>query len=137
MPKQIEKRIFASEIIASELASLRSLYKAKNACNRHTMSLKTVLRFCISLRDAFSNSTGFTVINKYGKDGVFRFPQCLVSLTMLLVKGSSETTLFRHFFNHVFRVRKFGNNWTMRDILVLKMLEILSRFQKCRSKLRK
>ena len=32
----------------------------------------------------------------------FRFEQCFGPFTMLLVKGSSETRLFRHLSNHVF-----------------------------------
>ena len=35
MPKQIWKIIFVFEIMASELASLHSLYKAENICDRH------------------------------------------------------------------------------------------------------
>ena len=34
----------------------------------------------------------------------FRHQQCLVPFTMLLVEGSSKTVLFRHVFNHVFRI---------------------------------
>ena len=33
----------------------------------------------------------------------FRFQQCLGSFTMFLVEGSSETGLFRHLSNHIFR----------------------------------
>ena len=38
MQQRISKTIFVSEIIASELASLCSLYKAKNTCDRHSIS---------------------------------------------------------------------------------------------------
>ena len=34
----------------------------------------------------------------------FRHQQCLVPFTMLLVEGPSKTVLFRHVFNHVFRI---------------------------------
>ena len=36
------------------------------------MCQQTVLRFCISLRETFSNSIAFTVINKYGKGAGFQ-----------------------------------------------------------------
>ena len=38
MQQQIEKIIFVSEIIASEFASLGSLYKAENTCDQHSVS---------------------------------------------------------------------------------------------------
>ena len=38
MQKQIEKIFFVSEILASELASLGSLYKEENPCDRHSIS---------------------------------------------------------------------------------------------------
>ena len=38
----------------------------------------------------------------------FRFQQCLIRLTMLLVEGSSETRTFRDLFNHVFRSPQYG-----------------------------
>ena len=33
----------------------------------------------------------------------FLFQQCFAPFTMLLVEGSSETGLFRHLYNHIFR----------------------------------
>ena len=38
MQQQIRKIILVSEIIASELAPLDSLYKAENTSDRHSMS---------------------------------------------------------------------------------------------------
>ena len=49
------------------------------------MSQQTALRFRISPREFFSDSIAFTVINKYGKDGVaqvltvFGVPQYVAS----------------------------------------------------------
>ena len=45
-----------------------------------------------------------------------RFQQSLGMFTMLLVKGSSKTGLFRHLPDHVFAVRNFGNTKFMRVI---------------------
>ena len=42
------------------------------------------------------------------------FQQCLGTFTIFLVEGSSETGLFRHLSNHVFRVRNFGNTKAVR-----------------------
>ena len=50
----------------------------------------------------------------------FTFQHCLVPLTMLLVEGSSETGLFRHFITTFFGVRNFGNTLAMRVIFVPK-----------------
>ena len=44
------------------------------------------------------------------------FQQRLGTFTMLFVEGSSETGLFMHLSNHVFRVRSFGNTKAMRVI---------------------
>ena len=53
----------------------------------------------------------------------FRFQQCLVPLTMLVVEGSSETWLFRDLFSHVFRVPNFGNTSAMRVIFFFNFLK--------------
>ena len=62
-----------------------------------------LLRTIISQRDIFSNSIAFTVINKYGKGGVVQISRVFGALNMLLVKGSSETGIFRNLFQHVFQ----------------------------------
>ena len=62
----------------------------------------------------------------------FRFQQCLVPLTMMLVQGSSETGLFRHLFKNVFGVGNFGNRSAMSFIFFFKMFKISSSFQKFR-----
>ena len=66
----------------------------------------------------------------------WRCEPCLGTFTMLLVEASSETGLFRHLSNHVFRVRNFGNTKAVRIIFCSKMFKIESRFQKCSQKLR-
>ena len=49
-----------------------------------------------------------------------KFQLCLSQFTMLLVDGSSETRLFRHWSNNVFRVRNFGNTKSMTVIFLWK-----------------
>ena len=48
----------------------------------------------------------------------FRFQQCFGPITMFLVKGSSETGLFRHLSNHVFLICKFKNTSAMNSLLL-------------------
>ena len=52
------------------------------------------------LGQTFSNSISCAIILDYNKGAVV---QCLGPFTMLLLEGSSETELFRHLSNHVFR----------------------------------
>ena len=54
----------------------------------------------------------------------YRFEEWLGTFTMLLVEWSSETGLFRHLSNHVFRVRNFGNTKSMRVIFLFKIFKI-------------
>ena len=49
---------------------------------------------------------------------------------------ATKTELFRRLFNHVFRVRNFGNTSAMRVIFFSRIFKIWSRFQNCRKKWR-
>ena len=53
-----------------------------------------------------------------------RSEPCSGTFTMLLLEGSSETGLFRHLSNHVFRVRNFGNTKAVRVVFCPKMFKI-------------
>ena len=66
-----------------------------------------------------------------------RFEQCLRTFTILLVKEPSETELFRHLSDYVFRVRNLENAKSLRVIFFLKVFKIYARFQKCSKKFRK
>ena len=46
----------------------------------------------------------------------YKFKQSSFPFTVLVLKGSSETGLFRHPSNHLFRVRNFENTKSMRVI---------------------
>ena len=63
-----------------------------------------------------------------------RFEHCLDPFTMLLFERSSEMRLFRHLSKKVFRVRNFENTAAMRAIFFLKILKILSTFEKYQKK---
>ena len=67
------------------------------------MSSQRVLTFYMSLRETFFNSIAFTVINKFSKSGVTQVSTVFYPPYHELVEESSETTLFRHLFNYVFR----------------------------------
>ena len=57
--------------------------------------------------------------------------QCCSTFTILLVEGSSETGLFRHFSDYVFGVRNFEITKSMSIIFFVKTFKISSRFHKC------
>ena len=65
--------------------------------------LETVSRFCILLRETFSNSVAFSLINTSGKSGVIQISALFHPIYLLLVEGSSETGLFRHVSNNGFQ----------------------------------
>ena len=67
----------------------------------------------------------------------WRFQNCLGTFTILLVEASSETGLFRHLSNYVFRIRNFGNTKAVRDIFCFRIFNIEVRFKKFSQKLRK
>ena len=70
------------------------------------MCQQTVLRFCIALKETFSNSIRLTMINKCGKGAVVQIANVFAPVfNMLLVEGSSETGVFRHLSNHFLRIR--------------------------------
>ena len=80
------------------LSQLRSEYSS-SAVN----ASKTVLRLYISLRESFSNSISFTLINKYDKDAVAQISTVFgkVYLSKGLFERSSQKGLFRRLSDHV------------------------------------
>ena len=71
----------------------------------------------MSIRETFSNSISFTVINKYNKGAVMQISTVFGQFTMLLVQRCSETGLFKHLFNDDFGIRNLGNAKPMWGIL--------------------
>ena len=68
----------------------------------------------------------------------FTFEKCFGPFSMLLVKGSSETWLFRYLPTTFFGVCKFKNTRATRAIFFfLKMFKIESKFSKCKPNLKK
>ena len=53
-----------------------------------------------------------------------RFQQCLGTFTILLVKATSETGLFRHSSDHVLGVRNFEKTKSMRVIFSFRTFKI-------------
>ena len=66
-----------------------------------------------------------------------RFQQCLGTSTLLLLKESSESGLFRHLPNHVCGVRNFGNTKAMRVIFFSKCLKFYLDFKNAAKNLEK
>ena len=72
MEKEIRKKFFLFEIIASELVALNCLYYADIASHRLSICEQTTLVFFVSLKGTFPIATTFTVINKYSKGAVIQ-----------------------------------------------------------------
>ena len=47
MQRKIEKKFLVTEIIASEMAAVNSLYYEGNTCHGQSMPIETDLRLCI------------------------------------------------------------------------------------------
>ena len=137
MQQTIAKKFFVSEIIASEMVSLivsvkkRILFIGSQCLNKESRYLA-----CQKQRRFWTELTWQWSLNII-KMLWCRFQQCFGTFTMLLVKGSSETILFRHWSDHVFGVRNLGNTKSMRVIFFFWIFKIFYRFQKFSKKLRK
>ena len=70
----------------------------------------------MSIRETFSNTISLSVTNDMINVLCDRFKQCLGTFTILLVEGSSETGIFRHFSDYVFQIPNFENTKSMRVI---------------------
>ena len=92
----------------------RILVISSQYVNKHSQD------FCISQREIFTNSTAFTVINKYGKDGAVPLQQCFVPLTCRLSKGPMKRDFLEIWLTTFFGVRNFGNKSAMKVIFFWK-----------------
>ena len=137
MQQTTAKKFFVSEIIASEMVSLivsvkkRILFIGSQCLNKESRYLA-----CQKQRRFWTELTWQWSLNMI-KMLWCRFQQCFGTFTMLLVKGSSETILFRHWSDHVFGERNFGNRKFMRVIFFVWIFKIFYRFQKFSKRLRK
>ena len=82
----------------------------------------------MSIRETFSNSIDFAVINEYHKSGVIKI-STVVTFTMLLLEGFSEMGLFRPLSDHVSGVHNFGNTKFVSVMFFVTMFKYSSRFQ--------
>ena len=87
------------------------------------------------MRETFCNPMDLAVINQYAKCAMMLITTVLCTVTMLLLEGSSETGVFRHFSDHVFGGPNLGNLKSMRVIFFFVILKSYSWFQKCSTKL--
>ena len=70
MQEKIQKKYFASEIMAFEIVAVNSAYCYRNNYHRQLMREQTVLRFHIRLKVTFSNSIYLELTRKEGNSGV-------------------------------------------------------------------
>ena len=91
----------------------------------------------MSIRETFSNSINLAVINEYDKGAVLSISTCLVTFTMLLVEGMSETGLFRHLSDHVSGVGNFGKSKSNRVVFFFRISKILLQLSEFQQKIPK
>ena len=77
MEQKIPKKDLVSEIIASELVSWNMLYYEQDTFHRQPMCWQEVPRFGISIRETFSNTIFWPVINEYYKGAVMQISTVL------------------------------------------------------------
>ena len=58
------------------------------------MRYKSVLPFCISLKETFSNDINFTVSNKYGKGAVVQIATVFQIICYVVCRGVLRNTTF-------------------------------------------
>ena len=71
------KKNLVSEIIASVLVSLNSLYEEQDTFHQKPTCEQAVPRFCMSIRETFSDWTDFPVINEYHKRAAMQISKVL------------------------------------------------------------
>ena len=75
--KKKVKKVLVSETIASELVALNCPDKEENTYHWQSVCQQTVVKFCISVRETFSNSISCRVINKHDKGAVLQIATVL------------------------------------------------------------
>ena len=94
------------------------------------MCSQAVPNFCMLLRENFSNSLAFTLINKYAKGAVVHISKAFGLVSM----GLQKRDFLDIYLTTAFGVCNFQNT---SGHLFMKMFKILSIFQKYRKKFRK
>ena len=84
----------------------------------------------MSLRGTLSHWINSTVINKYGESAVVEIETVFWPVYQLPVKRLSETGLFRHLSNHIFRSPLFPKHISYGVHLFLKYFQIWCRVKK-------
>ena len=93
------------------------------------MCSQTVGRCCILLRETFSDSVTFTVINKYGKWCHSDFSTVWSHLPCCLSKGPLKQDFLDIYVTTFFLIRKFGNTSALRVILFRKCAKLYLHFK--------
>ena len=95
------------EYLSSTVNMLTNILKNLHITKRHFLATQLPSQWSIDMVKVVS----------------FRFYRSLVPLTILFVQGSSETGLFRHLFNHVFRSLWFRKYISQQRLFSLKMFK--------------
>ena len=137
MEPKIEKKLFVSEIIASQLVSLNCLYSEQVTFHQQPMSSQAVPRFSMSIGETFSKWIDLAMIVEYDKGAVAKIWTVLghvyhVSCRRVLFNGT-----FRHSSDYVFGIDNFEDTKSIKIIFFFKMVAIWSTFAKCMDKFRK
>ena len=85
----------------------------------------------MSIRETFTNSIPFAVINEYDKGALMQISTMLGHVNHIAYGSICELDIFTHLSDYVFRVRNFENTKSMRVTFFWKMVKIKSRLQKC------
>ena len=137
--KKIQKIFFGLGIIPFELVALNTRFyrQRENACHRVWIRQQTVSRFKILLKTKFSSWFTFRVIKKYDKRLPFRLKDSFGPFNMLTVYKCSDTGLLRHLSNTAFSRPYLQKQITSEAHIFFRVLQLLCRFWKCRTKFTK
>ena len=130
--------LFVFEIIASELLALKCLCYADNACHRESMPEQAVLRFCISLKETFSNAITFTVTNKHEKQAIFLMKTVFQPILLCcLSKGPPKLYFLDIYAMMFFGPLNFGNTSAMSSSFFETCLKFNVNFKNANKKIQK
>ena len=82
----------------------------------------------MSIRETFTNSIAFAVINEYDKGALMQISTMLGHVNHIAYGSICELDIFTHLSHYVFRVRNFENTKSMRVIFLFKKFKLSCRF---------
>ena len=102
------------------------------------MCYQTLLSFCISLRETFSSSIAFTVINIYGQGGVIQISVVFGRVYHVACQTFVwNRTFLDIYLTTFFGARNFANTSAMRGIFYFENVQTLIEISKIQRKIEK